>query len=58
MVIAPECEVWAGLNDGLGGKIALGGHQRPGAVQGAAVAGEGGGGEQERRQDGCGNGGS
>jgi len=45
----------AGLNDGLAGKIALGGHQRPGAVQGAVIAREGGEREEEGRQDGPGN---
>src|ERR1017187_2460839 len=45
----------AGLDDGLAGKIALGGHQRPGAVQGAVVAREGGEREEEGRQDGSGN---
>src|ERR1017187_6977396 len=36
-------------------KIALGGHQRPGAVQGAVFAREGGEREEEGRQDGSGN---
>jgi hypothetical protein len=40
----------AGLNHGLAGKIALGRHQGPDAVQGAVV------GEKECRQDGSGNG--
>ena len=44
----------AGLNDGLAGEIALGGHQRPGAVQGAVVASERRE-RQEGRQDGSGN---
>ena len=42
----------AGLNDGLAGKIAPGGNERPGAVQGAVVAREAGEREEERRQDG------
>ena len=42
----------AGLNHGLAGKIALGGHQRPGAVQRAVVAREGGEREEDGRQDG------
>ena len=45
----------AGLNDRLAGEIALGGYQRPGAVQGAVIARQGGAREQERRQDGSGN---
>jgi hypothetical protein len=44
----------AGLNDGLAGEIALGGHQCPGAVQRAMVASEGRE-RQEGRQDGSGN---
>jgi Type I phosphodiesterase / nucleotide pyrophosphatase len=41
-----------GLNDGLAGKIALGGYQRPSAVQGAVVVCEGGECAEEGRQDG------
>ena len=43
-----------GLNDWLAGEVALGGCQRPDAVQGAVVAREGGAG-QEGRQDGSGD---
>ena len=39
-----------GLNDWLAGKVALGGDQRPGAVQDAVVARQGGEREQERCQ--------
>jgi len=39
----------AGLNDGLTGKIASGGHQRPSAVQGGVVVREGGEREEKRR---------
>jgi hypothetical protein len=39
----------AGLNDGLAGEIALGGDQRPSAVQGDVVAREGG--EREEKSD-------
>jgi len=42
----------AGLNDGLAGKIALGRHQRPGAVQQGVLAREGGEREEDGRQDG------
>jgi len=45
----------AGLNYALAGKIAVGGHQRPGSVQRGAVAREGGKREEEGRQDGSGN---
>ena len=48
----------AGLNDRLAGKIAFGGHQRPGAVQGAVIAREGGEREEERDQDRSANGGT
>lgn len=41
----------AGLNDGLAGEVAVGGHQSPGAVQGAVVARERRE-RQEGRQDG------
>jgi hypothetical protein len=44
-----------GLNHGLAGKIAPGGHQGPGAVQGLVVAGKGRKGEQKRRQNGPGD---
>src|ERR1017187_8275262 len=47
----------AGLQYGLAGKIALGGHQRPGAVHGAVVRRDGGASEKQGRQDGCGDGG-
>ena len=39
----------AGLNDGLAGKIALGGDQRPGAIQSAVVVREGTEREEKRR---------
>ena len=46
----------AGLNDGLAGKIALGGHQCPGAIQYAVVARQGGEPEEkDGRQDRSGN---
>jgi hypothetical protein len=45
----------AGLNNGLAGEVALGGHQRPGAIQGAMVSRERGECAEERRDDGSGN---
>ena len=48
----------AGLNNRLAGKIALGGYQRPRAVERAVVASEGGEPAEEGRQDRSGNSGS
>jgi hypothetical protein len=45
----------AGLNDGLAGKIALGGFQCPRAGQSAVIAGEGGARDEEGRHYGSGN---